>query len=173
MFAAGLSRLRRGWMLGVALTSIFFLCAQGIIFVYGHDFDDERDAAGEATNFILDHSQPGDGAVFHIVQTRVPYEFFRTLRTGDPVNVANIGPEIVYPRHGPKLEYRDFRSKLSPEILHAAEIGHPRIWVVLMYNGPKFPDPSAELLRHDLPQEYPKLQSWSFLRVEVLLYSKQ
>ncbi len=104
LFAAGLSRLRRGWMLGVALTSIFFLCAQGIIFVYGHDFDDERDAAGEATNFILDHSQPGDGAVFHIVQTRVPYEFFRTLRTGDPANVANIGPEIVYP--APRAEAR-------------------------------------------------------------------
>jgi mannosyltransferase len=173
LFAAGLSRLRHASLLGIALAGIFFLCGQGILFVYGHDFDDERDAAGMATNFILDHSQPGDGAVFHIVQTRVPYEFFRALRTGNEANAANIGPEIVYPRHGPKLEYQDFRSKLSPDILHSAVVGHPRIWVVLMYNGPKFPDPSAELLRHYLPQTYPKMQNWEFPRVEVLLYSKE
>ena len=173
LFAAGLSRLRHEWITGIALTGIFFLCGQGIIFVYGHDFDDERDAAGVATNFILDHSEPGDGAIFHIVQTRVPYEFFRALRVGDQPNAANLGPEIVYPRHGPKLEYQDFRSKLSPDILHAAVIGHPRIWVVLMYNGPKVPDPSAELVRHDLPETYSKMQSWEFPRVDVLLYSKE
>ena len=32
---------------------------------------------------------------------------------------------VDVPLHG------DFRSKLSPDILHAAVIGHPRIWVLL------------------------------------------
>src|SRR5271167_3499281 len=81
--AAGLARLRQSWMLALALTGILLLCSQGISFVYGHDFDNQRDASGAATNFILDHALPGDAIVFHIAETRIPYEFFRSLRAGE------------------------------------------------------------------------------------------
>src|SRR5579871_6540451 len=115
--AAGLTRLRPPWLLGVALSVILLLCLPGISFVYGHDFDNERDASGAATNIILDHSEPGDAIIFHIAATRVPYEFFRSLRAGEnsasPEFAAKVGPEILFPRHGSGLDYRDFTGKPS------------------------------------------------------------
>ncbi len=49
LVAAGLARLRQSWLLAAALAGILFLCSQGILFVYGHDFDNERDASGAAS----------------------------------------------------------------------------------------------------------------------------
>jgi hypothetical protein len=50
--------------------------------------------------------------------------------------------------------------------------GRPRIWVMLMYNGPKLPDPTAVLLKEALPHSYPRVQRWEFSKVELLLYSR-
>ena len=101
--AAGLARLRQPWLLVPALVGILFFCSQGIFYVYGHDFDSERDASGAAANFILDHTQPGDAVIFHIAETRVPYEFFRSVRAGEntasPDFTAQLGPEIIFPHH--------------------------------------------------------------------------
>ncbi|HZC22958.1 MAG TPA: glycosyltransferase family 39 protein, partial [Candidatus Binatia bacterium] len=76
--AAGLARLRQAWLLGSAWAAILVLSCQAISFVYAHDFDDERDASGAATNVILDQAHPGDAILFHIAETRIPYEFFRS-----------------------------------------------------------------------------------------------
>ncbi len=58
LVAAGIARLRPWWLLASVLTGTLVLSGQGVFFVYGHDFDNERDASGSATNFILDHAQP-------------------------------------------------------------------------------------------------------------------
>ena len=94
------------------------------------------------------------------------------LRAGHEVASDGYGPQILYPRHGDRLQYLDFKSKLTSDALHSAVAGHSRVWVVLMYNGPKLPDPTAVLLETDLPSAYPKLEHWNFPKVEVLLYSK-
>ena len=172
LVAVGLASLGQKWLQAATVCVLLILSARTIPFVYSHDFEDERDGAGIATNFILDHAESGDGILFHIPQIRVPYQFFSSLRAGHSVGSNDFGPEILYPRHGERLQYLDFKSKLSPDYLHAAVAGHPRIWVVLMYNGPKLPDPTAVLLKHDLPESYPHLQHWEFPKVEVLLYSK-
>ena len=172
LFASGLASLPSRWLDTVAIIAVIVLTARTIPFVYAHDFEDERDGAGNATNFILDHAQSGDGIIFHIPQTRVPYQFFRSLRAGRPVGSEGFGPDILYPRHGANLEYLDFKSKLSPDLLGSIITGRPRIWVVLMYNGPKLPDPTAELLKKTLPQSYSRVESWAFSKVEVLLYSE-
>ncbi len=169
--AVGLASLGQKWLQAAAVCVILLLSARMIPFVYTHDFEDERDGAGQATNFILDHAQSGDGIIFHIPQIRVPYQFFASLRAGHAVGSDGFGPSILYPRHGDRLQYLDFKSKLSPDYLHSAVAGHPRVWVVLMYNGPKLPDPTAVLLKDDLPSTYPKVERWSFPKVEVLLYS--
>jgi mannosyltransferase len=178
LVAAGLVRLRRLWMLALALAAILLLSLQGVFFVYGHDLDDERDAAGEATNFILDHTQPGDALVLHIAGTRVPYEFFRSLRAGEdtanPKFSAQLGPEILFPSHGAGLDYRDFTGKPTADLLRAAAPNHSRVWVVLMNNGPAGkPDPTTVMLMQTLPESFPKVLHWHFTRVEVLLYWKQ
>jgi mannosyltransferase len=175
--AAGLARLRQSWMLAAALTLILFLCLRGVFFVYGHDFDNERDASGAASSFILDHTQSGDGVVFHIAETRVPYEFFRSERSGrdsaSPAFTAHFGPEILFPYHGPGLDYRDFTGKPTADFLRTTAPSHPRVWVMLMDNGPPGnPDPTTMMLTETLPLSFPKIQRWQFPRVEVRLYSK-
>ncbi len=156
---------------------MLLLCLQGISFVYGHDFDNERDASGAASDFILDHTEPNDAIVFHIAETRVPYEFFRSLRAGTnsaaPEFAAQLGPEILFPQHGPGLDYRDFTGKPTADLLGTASAGHPRLWVMLMNNGPAGkPDPTTVLLTEVLAQSFPKVRQWQFAKVEVRLYSK-
>lgn len=177
LVAAGLSRLRRGWLLAAVLAGVLLFCSQGVFFVYGHDFDTERDASGAATNFILDQIQPGDAILFHIAETRVPYEFFRSLRTGkntaSPDFAASLGPEILLPRHGPGLDYRDFTGKPTEDLLRSAASSHSRMWIMLMYNETAdTPDPTTVMMNRVLPEVFPKMQRWHFVKVEVRLYSK-
>jgi hypothetical protein len=175
LVAAGLARLRSAWLLAPVLTGVFFLSLQGVFYVYAHDFDNERDAAGAATDFILDNSRQGDAIIFHIPQIRVPYEFFRAQRAeGNRSLAAQIGPEIIYPHSAPNgLDFRDFKAKLSADSLTQIAPGHPRVWVVLMYNGPANPDPTAVLLTKTMPEWFPQVQRWQLTRVEVRLYSKE
>ena len=176
--AVGLARLRQPWLLGSAWAAILVLCCQGISFVYANDFDDERDASGTATNVILDQAHPGDAILFHIAETRIPYEFFRSLRAG--VNTAStsysgrLGPEIIFPHHDTGLDYRDFTGKPTADLVRSVSAAHPRVWVMLMNNGPAGkPDPTTEMLNKTLPESFPRWQTWEFARVEVRLYSRE
>jgi mannosyltransferase len=175
--AAGLARLRQSWTLAAALTMMLFFCLRGVFFVYGHDFDDERDGSGAASNFILDHTEAGDGAIFHIAEARVPYEFFRSVRAGEnsasPAFTRPLGPEILFPRHGPGLDYHDFTGKPTADFLRTVAVSHPRVWVLLVDNGPpENPDRTTVLLTQTLPQSFSKMQRWQFPRVELRLYTK-
>ena len=177
LVAAGLARLRQVWMLGAALVVILLLSAQGVLFVYGNDFDNERDASGAATNFILDHAQPGDGVVFYIPATRAAYEFFRSLRAGQntasPDFTEPFGPEILFPHHAPGLDYRDFTGKPTHEFLQTIGSTHPRVWIMLMNNGGANPDPTTVMILSSLAGSFAKIQTWNFAKVDVRLYSKQ
>jgi hypothetical protein len=198
LVAAGLARLqesflrqaflRQAWQLAVALTGMMLLCLQGIFFVYGHDFDNERDASGAATDFILEHALPGDAVIFHIAETRIPYEFFRAdfvrsgfLRDGQdgksmasPDFAAQLGPAIVFPYHGTGLDYRDFTGKPTAEFLRTVASGHARVWVMLMNNGATgSPDPTTIMMTGILPEAFPNVLRWQFTKVEVRLYSKE
>lgn len=175
--AAGLERLRSAWMLAATLGAMLLLSLQGAFFVYTHDFDSERDASSAAANFILDHSYTQDAIVFHIAETRIPYEFARSQRTR--LNTANsrsavqFGPVIVFPQHGPGLDYRDFTGKPAPDLVRQASATYPRLWLMLMNNGPAGkPDATTVMLTQVLSQYFPTVQQWQFTKVEVRLYSK-
>jgi mannosyltransferase len=175
--AAGLARLNR-WLLPPALVAILLLGLEGTAFVYGHDFDTERDSSGRAANFILDHTQSGDAILFHIAETRVPYEFFRSLRAGtntaSPQFTRPLGPDILFPRHGPGLDYRDFTGKPIAEFVRPAIAGHRRIWLMLMHNGPaEDPDPTTRMLSEVVGRTFPSVRRWQFPLVEVRLYSQE
>ncbi|HKT90449.1 MAG TPA: glycosyltransferase family 39 protein [Candidatus Sulfotelmatobacter sp.] len=175
--AAGIARLRRAWAVGAAAAVALLLASQGTLFVYGHDFDQERDASEAATNFILDHAQPGDAILFHIAETRIPYEFFRSLRAGEntasPEYKGQLGPKVLFPNHGPGLDYRDFTGKPTADFVRSTAPQHSRIWVMLMNNGPAGkPDPTTAMLTQILLETFPRVERWEFAKVEVLLYSK-
>lgn len=175
--AAGLAQLRRPWMLAAVLVLILLLSLRGVFFVYNYDFDNERDGTEAASNFILDHTQAGDGVVFHIAEARVPYEFFRSIRAGEntagPEFARQLGPEILFPRHGQGLNYRDFTVKPGADFLRMVAPNHPRLWVLLIDNGqPGHPDPTTVMMTETLAELFPHLQRWQFPRVEVRVYSK-
>ena len=175
--AAGLARLRQSWMLAAGLTLMLFLSLRGVSFIYSHDFDNERDGSAAASNFILDHANAGDGIIFHIAGGRVPYEFFRSVRAGEntasPAFTRALGPEILFPSHGPGLDYHDFTGKPTAELLRSLAPSYARVWVLLIDNGPPDkPDPTTVMMTQTLPQLFPNLQRWQFPRVEVRLYSK-
>jgi mannosyltransferase len=183
LVAARLVRLRPSWLLSTVLAGILLLGSQGIFFVYAHDFDNERDASVAAANFILDHAQPGDAVVFHIAGTRIPYEFVRSQRAGE--NTASpdfadqhftdqLGPQILFPYHGAGLDYRDFTGKPTADFLRTIAPSHPRVWIMLMNNGPAGnPDPTTVMLTNTLPESFPTMLRWQFPKVEVRLYSKE
>jgi len=173
--AAGLARLRNSWLLAASLTLVLLLALRGDFFVYAHDFDDERDAAGAATNFIADHAQPGDGLILHGAATRVAYEFFLSQRTASGANTlaASAGPAILFPHNGTELNYRDFTGKPTADLLRAVAPNHPRVWVMLMNNAPRgIPDATTVLLTPVLSETFSREQRWQFPKVEVRLYSK-
>lgn len=175
--AVGLTSLRTPWLSAAVVGAVLLLSAHYVPFVYSHDFDDERDASGAATDFILDHSVPGDGVIFHIAATRVPYEFFRSLRAGQdtasPAFTGQLGPEILFPYHGVGLDYRDFTGKPTAGLVREAAASHPHVWVMLMNNAPAGKeDPTTQMLTQVLPETFPKMQAWKFARVEVRLYSR-
>jgi hypothetical protein len=175
--AAGLASVRPQWLSSAIVGAVLLLSARYVPFIYGHDFDDERDASGAATDFILDHAVQGDGILYHIAETRVPYEFFRSLRAGEntasPAFTGQLGPEILFPHHAAGLDYRDFTGKPTADFVRSTTAGHQRVWIMLMNNGPAGkPDPTTQMLMLTLPETFPKLQQWEFARVEVRLYSK-
>jgi len=176
--AAGLLSVPPKSLGSVLLAGTILLSARMIPYVYEHDFDTERDASGAASNFILDHSQPGDAILFHVANVRVSYEFFRSRRAGENTASPNFtrpfGPEIVYPHHAVGLDYRDFTGKPTAEFVRSVAAQHRRMWLILMNNGTaNNPDPTTVMLNQVLPQYFPKMQQWDLARVEVRLYSRE
>jgi mannosyltransferase len=178
LVAYGLTRLRQAWLLAAALTGLLLLCMQGVFFIYANDFDNERDSSGAAAGFVFDHAQTGDAVLFHIAETRIPYEFVRSLRAGENTASAGftrqLGPEILFPSHGAGLDYRDFTGKPTADFVRASASSHPRLWLVLMNNGSAGnPDPTTVMLTKTLQESLPKVEHWEFAKVEVRLYSKK
>lgn len=169
--AEGLRRLRKQWQTGVALALMLLFSVKGTLAYYDHDFDVERDGIGVASNYVLDHAQPGDAAIFYIPGTRVGYEFYRSLH-------GVSGPEIIYPKHGDCLDYRDFTGKPTAEFLRSIPREYERVWVVLMNNvttdkgGVSHLDPTTLTLSRAMAESFPVMKQWEFPDVEVRLYSK-
>jgi hypothetical protein len=171
-----LRSIRPAWLSVLLAFVVLLMSAHTVPFVYGHDFDDERDEAGVATNFVLDQTEPGDAIVFHIAETRVPYEFFRSARASEnsasPSFTKQLGPEILFPHSGEGLNYHDFTGKPTADLLRATASAHPRLWVMLIYNETASrPDATTEMMDRVLGEDFPHMQRWGFHRVEVRLYS--
>ncbi|HVR22257.1 MAG TPA: hypothetical protein VMU26_02965 [Candidatus Polarisedimenticolia bacterium] len=171
--AAGLARLRGIWPIGMALAVMLLLSLQGVFSYYDHDFDLGRDGSQAAANYVLDHAQPGDVILFHIAETRVPYEFFKSLRASRSPGDVAAGPEIIYPRHGDQLDYRDFTGKPTREFVQSLAGRQSRMWLVLMSNASLGrPDATTLMLNQILGESFPRVDCVQFPQVEVRVFSK-
>ena len=87
------------------------------------------------------------------------------------------GEEAVLSRAtGEKLKgpYRDFTGKPTPEFVLTEVQDHPRVWLMLMNNGPaEKPDPTTIMLTQVLPESLPRVERWQFPKVEIRLYSRR
>jgi mannosyltransferase len=171
--AAGLARLRGIWLIGMTLAAMLLLSLHGAFSYYDHDFDLDRDGSEAAANYVLDHARPGDVILFHIAETRVPYEFFKWLRASrSPTHIA-AGPEIIYPRHGDQLDYRDFTGKPTSEFVQSLASHQSRMWLVLMSNASLGrPDATTLMLNQILGESFPRVDCVQFPQVEVRVFSK-
>jgi mannosyltransferase len=171
--AAGLARLRRPWLIGMTLAAMLLLSLQGAFSYYNHDFDLARDGSEAAANYVLDHAQPGDVILFHIAETRVPYEFFKSLRASPASSDLAAGPEIIYPRHGDQLDYRDFTGKPTGEFVRSLASHQSRVWLVLMSNASLGrPDATTLMLDQILGESFPRVDCVQFPQVEVRVFSR-
>jgi 4-amino-4-deoxy-L-arabinose transferase-like glycosyltransferase len=171
--AAGVIKLRKPWLTGAILALMLLLSLHGTFSYYDHDFDLDRDDSAGATNYTLDHAQPGDAILFHIAEGRVPYEFFKSIREGQFPGERSDGPEIIYPQHGDRLDYRDFTGTPTRDFVQSVSGRYRRVWLILMSNGtPDRPDPSTLMLDEVLDAGFPRAQSIEFSGVEVRLYSR-
>ena len=172
--AAGLANLRKGWLAAACLAAMLLLSLQGTFSYYDHDFDLERDGSAAAANYIYDHAQPGDAILFHIAEARIPYEFFGSIRATDSRSELAHGPEIIFPRHGDRLDYRDVTGNPSVEFVRSVASRYGRVWVVLMSNGiPGHPDATTLMVEQSLGEGFPRVEREQFPQVEVELYKKR
>jgi mannosyltransferase len=171
--AAGLANLRKAWMICICLATMLLLSLQGTFSYYDHDFDLERDGSEAATNYIYDHAQPGDAVLFHIAEARIPYEYFSSLPAANLKGNRTPGPEIIFPRHGDHLDYRDVTGKPTSEFLRSVPGQYARVWVVLMSTGsPGHPDATTQMIDQILAESFPRIERMQFPQVEVRLQSK-
>jgi mannosyltransferase len=172
--AVGLANLRKTWMMFTCLATILLFSLQGTFSYYDHDFDLERDGSEAATNYIYDHAQPGDAIMFHIAEARIPYEFFSSRRAANLKSSRSAGPEIIFPRHGDHLDYRDVAGKPTSEFLRSVPGQYARVWVVLMSNGsPGHPDATTQMIDQTVAESFPRIERMQFPQVEVTLQSKR
>jgi hypothetical protein len=86
---------------------------------------------------------------------------------------AGKGPEIVYPRHGDRLDYRDFTGKPTSDFVASLAGQNLRVWLVLMSNGnPGHPDATTLMLNQALGASFPRVESKQFPAVEVRVYTR-
>ena len=58
---------------------MLILSFRGTAGYYKQDLDIQRDDWRAATQYLLNHAQPGDALLFHVPMGRMPYEFYRSL----------------------------------------------------------------------------------------------
>jgi mannosyltransferase len=171
--SAGLANLRKPWMLAVCLAAMLLLSLQGTFSYYDHDFDLQRDDSQAAATYICDHAQPGDAILFHIAEARIPYEFFKSLQEEHSPRGRTNEPDIVFPRHGDRLDYRDVVGNPTDEFLQSLREKYTRVWVVLMSNETLGkPDATTVMIERVMGQTFPQGKRLDFPRVEVWMYSK-
>jgi len=168
LVACGVARLRSAWLTVPAVLLLLVLSFRGTAGCYQRDLDIERDDWRAITQYLLNHSQPGDALLFHVPMGRMPYEFYRSLRPLTPA------PDVLYPHHAGSITFLDFVEK--PNHLELASLLplHGRTWLVLTYAKTPLGQPDARTaeLRQLLQPPYTLVEQHDISGVTILLFSR-
>lgn len=163
--ACGITRMSGRWISPLLLVIMLSLSLRGTQSYYAHDFDIEREDWRGATSYVLANAQPGDAVIFYTVMGRMPYEYYRWNQPG---------PEVLCPRHGDAVSFRDFLGHPDLAILQPSFAQHARVWLILSHNQRGLgqgSDAATALLAWALANAYPKAQPLEFPGVQVRLYA--
>ena len=169
LVACGIARLRPAALKAPALLFLLILSFRGTAGYYKQDLDIQRDDWRAATQYLLNHSQPGDALLFHVPMGRMPYEFYRSLQPLTPASV------VLYPHHADRLTFLDFVEKPNDAELERSLPQHARAWLVLTYAETQsgLPDARSVELTGLLHNFYSAVEQRDFPGIEILLYSKE
>ena len=126
--ASGLSRLRPRWVAALVLAAMLGFSGRGLQSYYHADFDIAREDWRGATQYLLNHSLPEDGVLFHSAQARMPFEYYAESQIG------RRQIKVIFPASADKLTYRDFLANAKNAPLAESAGQYRRIWLVLAHN---------------------------------------
>ena len=166
--ANGLARLRSRALIATATVAFVGLSLPGVASEYRQDCDIDRDDWRAATQFLLNHAQPGDAVLFHIPMGRMPYDFYAGLPGHTPSQ-----PFVAYPRHAERVTFLDFVEKPDYPRLEVELARSGRAWLVLSYaeTAQGLPDTRSTELSGLLSRLYRQVDREQFRGVELVLYS--
>ncbi len=169
LMACGLTRFRSAALMVPALAFVIVLSLRGTTSYYKQDLDIQRDDWRDASQYLLNHAQPGDALLFHVPMGRMPYEFYHST-----VAPAPAAPVVLYPRHGDRLTFLDFVEKPDDVELERLLLQHPRAWLVLTYAETQsgLPDARSVEISKLLGDFYSVVAQHDCPGIEILLYSK-
>jgi mannosyltransferase len=167
--ARGITRLRPAVLVVPAVLLVLILSLRGTAEYYKQDLDIQRDDWRVATQFLVNHAQPGDALLFHAPMGRMPYEFYRSVLGSTPA-----APAVLYPHHGDRITFLDFVEKPHDAEIEGLLPQHPRAWLVLTYaeTPAGLPDERSVELTRLLRNFYPTVEQFDFQGINILLYGK-
>ncbi len=170
LVARGLSRLRSAPLQATALLFVLILSLRGSAGYYRRDLDIQRDDWRGATQYLLNHAQPGDALLFHAPMGRMPYEFYHSVQGS-----GSQAPAVLYPSHGEQITFLDFVEKPDDAALARLLPQHPRATLVLTYaeTSSGMPDARSVELTTLLKNFYPTVERHDFPGIEILLFTNQ
>ena len=134
-------------------------------------FDFGREDWRAATQYVIAHSLPDDGAIFFTAPARLPFEFYRTRGANDT------GPMVISPAHAASsdaLDYRDFEPEPLAVTFQSLPENHSRVWLILSPYNPNAERERATLfLMNWCDKRYRLIEERRFEGIDVLLYAKK
>jgi mannosyltransferase len=165
LMAAGLGRIRSPWLRAPLLILCLALSLRGTCNYYSRDFDNERDDWRSASQYVMQHTQPGDALLFHVPMGRMPYEYYLSLNKRPTV------PAVLYPYHGPHITFLDFVEKPDYARISRELPQYRRVWVVTSHaETPTGLDRVATLLTSLASTNRSPMQHITFNGIDVFLY---
>ncbi len=168
--ACGIDRLRAAWLIVPAVLFFLVLSFRATVSEYRQDIDIQRDDWRAATQYLLNHAQPGDAVLFHVPMGRMPYEFYDSR-----LGAGAVEPVVLYPHHADHITFLDFVEKPNDAQLERQLPQHERAWLVLSYTRTPsgLLDSRATELSNLLTTAYAIVEQKDFPGVQILLYSKK
>lgn len=167
--AAGISAIPSVAIASALLGLISVGSFLGTVSYYRQDFDLLREPWEQATSFVFENAQPGDGVFFYRNFVRVPFEFYRSQRKPVPV-----WPEALSSENGQVLTNKDFSFQFLGEELRDARPAKDRVWLVLDFDTDPDgrPNRSSFMLRAVYGEGRHLIVTRKFSGITLLLYGR-